>query len=72
MKAIELVRELERLGYSWTRGNGGHQIYTHPEASRPIIVPFDNKEKGYKIVLKTIKKAKAAIDEGRILKAARA
>ncbi len=72
MKAIELVKELERMGYSWTRGSGGHQIYTHPEASRPIVIPFDNKEKGYKIVLKTIKKAKAAIDEGRAMRAARA
>lgn len=71
MKAIELVKELERLGYSWTRGNGGHQIYTHPEASRPIVVPFDNKEKGHKIVAKTLKKAIAAIDEGRKLKQAR-
>lgn len=72
LKAIELVKELEALGYTWSRGNGGHQVFTHPEASRPIVVPFDNKEKGHKIVSKTIKKALRAIDEGRALRAKRA
>jgi len=72
MKAIELVKELERMGYSWTRTNGGHKILVHPEASRPMIVVSDNKEIGHKIVSKTIKKAQAAIAEGRAMRAARA
>ena len=72
MKFKELVKELEQLGYVWERGNGGHQVFKHPEASRPIVVPQDNKEKGHKIVSITIKKAIKYIDEGRALKAKRA
>jgi predicted RNA binding protein YcfA (HicA-like mRNA interferase family) len=72
MKFKELVKELEALGYQWERGNGGHQVFKHPEASRPIVVPQDNKEKGHKIVSITIKKAKQFIDEGRALRAKRA
>lgn len=72
MKFIELVKELEALGYVWVRGNGGHQIFKHPEASRPLVIPQDNREKGHKIVSITIKKAIKYINEGRELKAKRA
>lgn len=71
MKFKELVKELEALGYVWDRGNGGHQVFKHPEASRPIVVPQDNREKGHKIVSITLKKAKAYINEGKQLKAQR-
>ena len=58
MKFRELALELEKLGYSWARGNGGHQIFTHPDAIRPMIISMDNKEIGHVIAQKTIKKAK--------------
>lgn len=72
MKFKELVKELEALGWTWDRGNGGHQVFKHPEASRPIIVPMDNREKGHKIVSITLKKAIKYVDEGKQLKANRA
>lgn len=71
MKFKELVKELEALGYVWDRGNGGHQVFKHPEASRPIVVPQDNREKGHKIVSITLKKAIKYINEGKQLKAQR-
>ena len=70
MKFKELITELEQLGYVWVRANGGHQIYRHPLANRPMIVPYDNRELGPKIVSRTLKSAAKAIQAGTIQKRA--
>jgi predicted RNA binding protein YcfA (HicA-like mRNA interferase family) len=72
MKFRELVKELKQLGWTWDRANGGHQVFKHPKAIRPIIVPMDNKEKGPKIVQITLKKALKYVEEGIAQKAKQA
>ena len=67
----EMVKELEQLGYSWVRANGGHHIFSHPDANRPMVISNDNKEIGPKMVSRNIKKAKRQIVEGQQLKAKR-
>lgn len=63
MKYRELVKELEALGYEFSRANGGHMIFSHPMGVRPVIVCRNNKEIGSKIVVKTIKRAKEYIQK---------
>lgn len=63
MKFRQLVKELESLGFVWTRGNGGHQIFTSPIASRAIVVPMDNKEIWSGLAKKYLKQAKLALAE---------
>jgi len=40
MKRSELVRRLNELGWTSTRGGkGSHEIFAHPKGTRPIPVP---------------------------------
>jgi predicted RNA binding protein YcfA (HicA-like mRNA interferase family) len=40
MKAKELVRELERLGWKLERIKGSHHVFRHEKAARPVVVPL--------------------------------
>lgn len=65
MKFRQLVKELEALGFTWDRGNGGHQVFTSPIATRAIVIPMDNREIWNGLARKYIKQAQASLDEYR-------
>lgn len=58
MKFRELVRAIEDLGYSFSHGTGGHQIYKHPKAIRALAICKNNEEIGPILFKKYIKQAK--------------
>ena len=40
MTAKEVIRLLEKNGWSEARQNGSHKIFKHPENANNIVVPF--------------------------------
>jgi predicted RNA binding protein YcfA (HicA-like mRNA interferase family) len=40
MKAKELVRELERMGWRLERIKGSHHVFQHEKSARPVVVPM--------------------------------
>ena len=40
----ELIRELEAAGWNFFReGRGSHQVYRHPDHSKPIVIAHGGK-----------------------------
>jgi len=40
----EIIRVLEKRGFTLDRVKGSHHIYYHPEAKRRVIVPLHKKD----------------------------
>ena len=44
VKTKELIAELEQHGWRLDRICGSHHVFTHPKATRSIVVPVHGKE----------------------------
>ena len=40
LKASEVIRALERAGWSQVKARGGHRQFTHPQKAGRITIPF--------------------------------
>ncbi len=64
VKAVEVMRALEKRGYLLSRTRGSHYIYRHPESGRRVVVPYH----GARIippgtVANILKQADVSVDE---------
>jgi predicted RNA binding protein YcfA (HicA-like mRNA interferase family) len=58
MKAREVVKLLEEAGWVFTRQEGSHMVFKHPDFRRPIPVPnHGGKDLGKGLVHKILKQA---------------
>jgi len=57
MNSAELVRQLERAGWTLRAVKGSHHIYTHPERGGHISVPHPRKDLGKGLLHKLRKQA---------------
>jgi predicted RNA binding protein YcfA (HicA-like mRNA interferase family) len=71
MRFNDMVKELERLGYVFSRVKGSHYLYTHIDAIRPIILCHKSRNNmfGPALVNKILNEAKRSIELGREAKA---
>ena len=40
VRALEVIRVLERRGFVLSRSHGSHRIYRHEETGRRVVVPY--------------------------------
>lgn len=66
MRFKDMVKELELLGYQFSRVKGSHYLYTHALANRPIILCHKSRNNtfGPALVSKILSEAKRAIEHG--------
>jgi predicted RNA binding protein YcfA (HicA-like mRNA interferase family) len=66
MRFREVVKELEKLGFTFDRVSGSHYLYKHVDGLRPIILchKANNHTFGITLVNKIIKEAKLSIVMG--------
>ena len=64
MKVKELVRELERLGWTLERIRGSHHVFRHEKASRPMVVPVHGSDIPEIWAREILKQAARALREG--------
>lgn len=73
MRFNDMVKELERLGYVFSRVKGSHYLYTHPNAIRPVILCHKTRNNtfGPALVNKILNEAKRSIELGTTAKASK-
>ena len=58
MKCSELIRKVEKRGWTIIRQKGSHRIYEHPELEGLVVVPdHGSKEVGKGLAAKIMKQA---------------
>jgi len=57
MNSAELIRQLERTGWTLRATKGSHHIYTHPERGGHISVPHPRKDLGKGLLRKLLRQA---------------
>ena len=57
MQSAELIRKLEKDGWSLRGGKGSHHVYVHPTKKGHISVPHPRKDLGTGLVNKLLKAA---------------
>lgn len=50
MKSADLIRELEKAGWTLDRVRGSHHVFKHPENPNIITVPHPKKDLGKGLV----------------------
>jgi predicted RNA binding protein YcfA (HicA-like mRNA interferase family) len=63
MKVKELIKVLEKEGWSLDRIKGSHHVFRHDSALRSVVVPVHGKELSDFLAQKILKQAKAALRE---------
>ncbi|MBZ0273068.1 type II toxin-antitoxin system HicA family toxin [bacterium] len=58
MKRAELIRRLKKMGWYYARTKGSHEIYDHPNSTRPIPISFHGKEVKERMAANILKQAK--------------
>jgi predicted RNA binding protein YcfA (HicA-like mRNA interferase family) len=61
LKPSEVIRVLERNGFTFTRAKGGHQIYT--KGSRGVIIAFHRRDLKRGTLHSIIKQTGLTVDE---------
>lgn len=57
LTAKEVIKVLEKLGFTFVHQRGSHIKFTHPDRPRPLIIPNHTGEKiGRGLLIKIIKK----------------
>lgn len=57
MNSKEIIKQLEKDGWSLRGTKGSHHVYTHPEKSGHISVPHPKKDLGIGLTNKLLKQA---------------
>lgn len=57
MNSADLIKELEKAGWTLRGVKGSHHIYTHPARGGPLSVPHPKKDLGAGLVRKLRKQA---------------
>jgi len=64
LKAREVIRVLERLGFRLHHSTGSHRIYKHPATGRRAVVPFHgNRDLNVNVLRSILKQADLAENE---------
>jgi predicted RNA binding protein YcfA (HicA-like mRNA interferase family) len=63
LRAQEVVRALERSGFTVKRQTGSHVILAKPELHRPVVVPMHRRDLPRALVLDIIRQAGLTVDE---------
>lgn len=74
MRYRDIEALLLSMGFCYSRCNGSHRVYIHPEGRRPVLLIHNSKNNtfGPKLVSRIIKEAETSITEGKELRAKRA
>jgi mRNA interferase HicA len=57
MKALELIKQMEAIGWKFEReGKGSHRIYKHESYDYPISIPYHGSKEIAKGLLEKLKK----------------
>jgi predicted RNA binding protein YcfA (HicA-like mRNA interferase family) len=64
LKAREVIRVLERLGFVLHHSSGSHRIYKNPTSGRRAVIPFHgSRDLNAKVLRSILKQANIADDE---------
>jgi predicted RNA binding protein YcfA (HicA-like mRNA interferase family) len=64
LKAREVIRVLERLGFRLHHSSGSHRIYKNPATRRRAVIPFHaSRDLNVKVLRSILKQANLAEDE---------
>ncbi|MFC4292676.1 type II toxin-antitoxin system HicA family toxin [Sphingorhabdus arenilitoris] len=57
MKSVDLIRELQKAGWTLDRIRGSHHVFKHPERGGHVTVPHPKKDLGKGLIAAIRKQA---------------